>query len=142
MSYNRSAWSYVATDGQVGECLLVSGKHLGPITRYFISTYGMAIAGFFLCGTPSLTRGSVCNLLPQLLLGLVSAVILGSKSCKTRCPYVTVSFETPSTWTVTVTVTLRLTVSQSVQPGLQGPCIYIPQILEGPRALGSLFVSS
>jgi hypothetical protein len=34
------------------------------------------------CGAPSLTRGWVCNLLVLLLLGLASAVTLGSKSCK------------------------------------------------------------
>jgi hypothetical protein len=34
--------------------------------------------------TPSLTRGSICNLLVQLLLGLVIAVALGFKSRKTH----------------------------------------------------------
>jgi hypothetical protein len=36
------------------------------------------------CGAPSLTRGWVCNLLVQLLLGLARAVTLGSKSRKTH----------------------------------------------------------
>jgi hypothetical protein len=35
---------------------------------------------FSSCGSPSLMRGQVCN----LLLGLTSAVILGSKSCRTH----------------------------------------------------------
>jgi hypothetical protein len=33
---------------------------------------------------PSLTRGRVCNLPVQLLLGIASAVTLGSKSRRTR----------------------------------------------------------
>jgi hypothetical protein len=36
------------------------------------------------CGAPSLTRGWVCNLLVQLLLGLATAVTLGSKSHRTN----------------------------------------------------------
>jgi hypothetical protein len=38
---------------------------------------------FSSCVAPSLTRGRVCNLLVQLLLGLASAVTLGSKSHRT-----------------------------------------------------------
>jgi hypothetical protein len=49
------------------------------------------------CGAPSLTRGWICNLLVLMLLGLVSAVTLGSKSLQNSWPYITVSFETPLT---------------------------------------------
>jgi hypothetical protein len=57
---------------------------------------------------PSLTRGRVCNLLVQLLLGLAKAVTPGSKSCRTR-GYILLS-------------RVRLP-----QPGGPGSCIYIPQ---------------
>jgi hypothetical protein len=57
---------------------------------------------------PSLTRGRVCNLLVQLLLGLARAVTLGSKSHRTH-DHILLSH-------------LRLP-----QPGGPGPHIYIPQ---------------
>jgi hypothetical protein len=52
----------------------------------------------YLCGTPSLTRGWVCTLLVQSLLGLARAVTLGSKSRRTHDHIITVSFETSQTW--------------------------------------------
>jgi hypothetical protein len=75
---------------------------------------------------PSLTRGRVCNLLVQLLLGLASAVTLGSKSRRTH-GHILLSH-------------LRLP-----QPGGPGSLIYIPRNRVAqlyPRALGSLFVAS
>jgi hypothetical protein len=57
---------------------------------------------------PSLTRGRVCNLLVQLLLGLARAVTLGSKYRRTH-DHILLSH-------------LRLP-----QPGGPGPRIYIPQ---------------
>jgi hypothetical protein len=62
---------------------------------------------------PSLTRGQVCNLLIQLLLGLARAVTLGSKSLRTH-GHILLSH-------------LRLP-----QPGGPGPNIYLPQELGGP----------
>jgi hypothetical protein len=62
---------------------------------------------------PSLTRGRVCNLLVQLLLGLARAVTLGSKSLRNH-GYILLSH-------------LRLP-----QPGGPGPRIYIPQEQGGP----------
>jgi hypothetical protein len=44
------------------------------------------------CGVPSLTRRRVCNL--QLLLGLVSAVFLGSEPRRTHDHIFTLKFET------------------------------------------------
>jgi hypothetical protein len=76
---------------------------------YFIS---LTIASF-LCGAPSLTRGLVCNLLVQLLLGSARAVTLGSKPCRTL-RHIVLSH-------------LRLTHS-----GGPGPRIYIPQKQGGP----------
>jgi hypothetical protein len=62
---------------------------------------------------PSLTRGRVCNLLVQLLLGLARAVTLGSKSHRTH-GHILLSH-------------LRLH-----QPGGPGSHIYIPQEQGGP----------
>jgi hypothetical protein len=75
----------------VGQSVFVSGSHLEPITRFFSDLQLLV----FLCGASSLTRGWVCNLLVQLLLGLARAVTLGFKSCRTQRPYFTVSLETP-----------------------------------------------
>jgi hypothetical protein len=62
---------------------------------------------------PSLTRGRVCNLLVQLLLGFARAVTLGSKSLRSE-GHILLSH-------------LRLP-----QPGGPGPRIYIPQQQGGP----------
>jgi hypothetical protein len=57
---------------------------------------------------PSLTRGRVCNLLVQLLLGLARAVTLRSKSRRTHGQILLPHLKLP-------------------QPGGPGPRIYIPQ---------------
>jgi hypothetical protein len=61
----------------VGQSVLVSGSHLETMTRFFCLSDD---CGFLDVGALSLTRGWVCNLLVQLLLGLARAVTLGSKS--------------------------------------------------------------
>jgi hypothetical protein len=63
----------------------------------------------------SLTRGRVCNLLVQLLLGLARAVTHGN---------------------------ILLSHVRLPQPGGSGSRIYIPQEQGGPRTLGSLSVAS
>jgi hypothetical protein len=71
---------------------------------------------------PSLTRGRVCKLLVQLLLGIARAVTLGSKSCRTHGH-------------------ILLSLMRLPQPGGPGTRIYIPQEQVAqlyPRALGSL----
>jgi hypothetical protein len=65
------------------------------------------------CLVPSLTRGRVCNLLVQLLLGLARAVTLGSKSRRTHCHILLFYLRLP-------------------QPGGPGPNTYIPQEQGGP----------
>jgi hypothetical protein len=62
-------------------------------------------------GAPSPTRGWVCNLLVQLLLGLRQSSDSWVKVPQNSRPYFTVSFETP---------------------GGPGPCIYILQERGGP----------
>jgi hypothetical protein len=57
-----------------GHSVLVSGAHLGLITRFFL----LSDSCCFLCCAPSLTRGRVCSL--QLLLGPASAVFLKVES--------------------------------------------------------------
>jgi hypothetical protein len=55
-------------------------KHpFGAYDQIFITVRLMLVC---LCGTFSLTRGSVCRV--RLVLGLASAVILESESCGTR----------------------------------------------------------
>jgi hypothetical protein len=63
----------------VGQSVLVSGSHLGPVINLPL----LSLIIFWqlrdcLRGAPSLTRGRVCS--SQLLLGITSAVILGSGS--------------------------------------------------------------
>jgi hypothetical protein len=74
----------------------------------------------------SLTRGRVCNLLVQLLLGLARAVTPWSKSCRTHGHILLSHLRIP-------------------QPEGPGPHIYIPQEQGGPvipPGTGSLFVAS
>jgi hypothetical protein len=80
------------------------------MTRSFFSVWQLWVS---LCSAPSLTRGWVCNLLVQLLLGLARAVTLGSKSRRTR-DHIFLSH-------------LRLP-----QPGGPGSRIYIPREQGGP----------
>jgi hypothetical protein len=78
------------------------------------------------CEAPSLTRGWVCNLLVQLLLGLARVVTLRSKSRRAQDHILRSHVRLP-------------------QPGRPGPRNYIPHEQGGPvisRALGSLFVAS
>jgi hypothetical protein len=56
--------------------VLMSNTHLGPMARFLLS--GRWVSW---CGELSLTRGRVCRL--RLMLGLASAVILGSESRRT-----------------------------------------------------------
>jgi hypothetical protein len=62
---------------------------------------------------PSLMRGRACNLFVQLLLGLARAVILGSKSRRTRGH-------------------ILLSLMRLPQPGGPGSRIYVPQEQGGP----------
>jgi hypothetical protein len=80
------------TDGQ---SVLVSGSHLKPMAIFLLCVWRMRVSW---CGAPSLSRGWVCNLLVQLLLGLSRAVTLGVEVSQNSRPYFTVSFETPPTW--------------------------------------------
>jgi hypothetical protein len=78
------------------------------------------------CVAPPLTRGWVCNLLVQLLLGIARAVTHRSKSRRTHDHILLSHMRLP-------------------QPGRAGPCIDITQeqgVPVYPRALGSLFVAS
>jgi hypothetical protein len=55
--------------------------HLKPMRRFLFSVWQLRVSW---CRAPSLTRGWVCNLHVQLLLGLARSVTLGSKSRRTR----------------------------------------------------------
>jgi hypothetical protein len=69
----------------VGQSALISGHPVEPTTNF--SSFPQKLSADicdFQYGVPSLTRGRVCNLLMQFLLGIVSAVTLGSKSRGTR----------------------------------------------------------
>jgi hypothetical protein len=88
----------------VGQSVLVPGSHLGPMTRFLLSFWRLRVSWY---GTPSLTRGWVCNLFEQLLLGLARTVTLRSKSLRSH-GHILVSH-------------LRFS-----QPGGPGPRIYIP----------------
>jgi hypothetical protein len=86
------------------------GQSVEPTTRYLISVWQLRVSW---CVAPSLTRGRVCNLLVQLLLGLARAVTLGSKSRRTHDHILLSHLTLP-------------------QPGGPGPCIYMPQEQGGP----------
>jgi hypothetical protein len=71
----------------VGQSVLVSGTHLGPVTNFFflleISFRQLRVCYFV---APSLTRGRVCNLLVQLILGLARAITLGRSPAELQVP--------------------------------------------------------
>jgi hypothetical protein len=90
------------------------------VTSYNLKGYGGSILTRLHTGA---TRGWVCNLPVQLLLGLARAVTPGPKSRRTH-DHILLSH-------------LRL-----LQPGGPGPCIYIPQEQAGPVILlGTGFLS-
>jgi hypothetical protein len=89
----------------VGHSVLVSGSHLELMTRFLFSVWQLRVS---CCAAPSLTRGCVCNLLVQLLLGLSRAVTLG--------------VQVPQISDRILLSHLRLP-----QPGGPGPRVYIPQ---------------
>jgi hypothetical protein len=68
------SWNYVTTNCQPASLSWC----LAPMTRFF---YCQTVQVHW-CGAPSLMRAWVWNL--QLLLGLTSRVILGTKSCRTH----------------------------------------------------------
>jgi hypothetical protein len=69
----------------VGQSVLVSGHHLRPLPNFSSSQWKIS-SGICVCvhqyEEPYLARGRVCNIL--VLLGLASAVALGSKSHRTE----------------------------------------------------------
>jgi hypothetical protein len=114
LSYDR--WS-------VGQSALVSSCHLEPMTRFLFSVWQLLVS---YCGAPSLTRGWVCNLLIQLLLGLARAVTLGCKSHRTQTIFYCLIWDSPNVEVqVPIFISPRNRVAQSY-----------------PRALGSLFIPS
>jgi hypothetical protein len=113
--YLESSWSalnlkLIYYRQSVGQSVLVSGSHLGLMTRFLLSLWRLRVSWY---GASSLTRGWVCNLLVQLLLDLAREVTLGPKSRRIR-GHILLSH-------------LRLP-----QPRGPGPRIYIPQKQGGP----------
>jgi hypothetical protein len=78
------------------------------------------------CGTPSLTRGWVCNILVQLLLSLASAVTLGSNYRSTQTIFYCLIRHSPNL--------------EGQVPVFMSPKNRVAQLY--PRELGSLFVAS
>jgi hypothetical protein len=98
-------------------------SHLCPMTRFLLSLWRLPVSWY---EAPSLTRGWVCNLLVQLLLGLARVVTLGSKSRRTHG---------------------HILLYHLWLPNLKGqvPVFIFPRNRVAPlhpRALGSLFVAS
>jgi hypothetical protein len=82
--------------------------HLRP--EYSITIGHLRVSYY---GEPSLTRGLVCNLLIQLLLGLAKAVTIASKSRRTHDHILLSQLSFP-------------------QPGGPDPRIHVPQEQGGP----------
>jgi hypothetical protein len=101
------------TDSQSASLSWCQGPIWDPRSIFFLLEISFRQLRIFYFVAPSLTRGLVCNLLVQLLLGLARAVTLGSKSRRTHS-HILLS-------------DLRL-----LQPGGPGPHIYIPQEQGGP----------
>jgi hypothetical protein len=78
---NCNIWSWSCDRRSVGQSVLMSSFHLELMTKFFFSAWQFRVSW---CWTSSLTRGWICNLLVQLLLGLARAATLGSKSRRTH----------------------------------------------------------
>jgi hypothetical protein len=97
---------------------MLPGSHLELKTKFFSSVWQ--------CGAPSLTRGWVCNLLIQLLLGLVRAVTHGSKSRRTQTIFYCLIWDSTNL--------------KGQVPIFTSPKNRVAQL--NPRVLGSLFLAS
>jgi hypothetical protein len=75
----------------LGQHVLVSGTHLGPMTRFY---YCQAVAFLLICA-PSLTRSRVCTL--QLLLDSPAQSFLGPSPSRLITIFYCPKFETPPT---------------------------------------------
>jgi hypothetical protein len=80
----------------VGQCLLVTCRHLGPMANFSVLFFFFRQLRFCYHGEPSMTKKRICRL--QLQLGFTSAVFLGSDSCETHDKFYCLKFETPSIW--------------------------------------------
>jgi hypothetical protein len=94
-----------------------------PIFSYFFPYCQLRVPW---CEVPSLTRGWICNLLAQLLLGLARAVTLGSGSRRTHDHFLLPHLRLPPN--------LEGQVPVFVSPRNRVAQLYL-------RALGSLFVA-
>jgi hypothetical protein len=119
------------------------------MTRFLFSVWQLRISWY---GAPSLTRGWVCNLLVQLLLGLARAVTLGSKSRRTHDHILLSHLRLPQLGGPGSRIYIPqehggpvIALGTGSQPGGPGPCIYIPRNMVTkiyPRAMVSLSVAS
>jgi hypothetical protein len=92
----------------VGQSVLVSGAHLGPVTNFSFSLkFPSGSCGFVILLRP-LWREDGSVFYCKMLLGLARAVALRSKSCRTHGHILLSDLRLP-------------------QPGVPGPRIYIPQ---------------
>jgi hypothetical protein len=98
----------------VSRPVLVSGPHLGPMTRFLITVENLRSS---CCGAPSLTRGRVCNLFVWL------AVTVRSKPRRTQ----TISY-----WLIWY--------SPNLDPAFISPRNRVAKLY--PWELGSLFIAS
>jgi hypothetical protein len=105
--YDCQSQSYITTDSQLASLSLCQAPP-GAQDQMYVTVRQLRVCW---CGTPSHQRGWVCRL--QLLLALVGAVVLGSKSCGTHDHFLLSELRLP-------------------QPGGPGPHIYIPQEQGGP----------
>jgi hypothetical protein len=105
--------SYITTDSQLDSLSWCQTPPSWTHDQFFPSFFCIDNCRFLDVGASSLTRGRVCNLLIQLVLGLARAVTLGARSRRTH-DHILLSH-------------LRLP-----EPGGPGPCIYISQEQGGP----------
>jgi hypothetical protein len=108
--FNSQSRSHITTDSQ----LATQSWCQAPIWDQFYFLLEISFRQLWVCNfvAPSLTRGRVCNLLVQLLLGLARAVTLVLKSRRTHGHILLFHLRLP-------------------QPGGPGSRIYIPQVQGG-----------
>jgi hypothetical protein len=101
---------YITTDGQSGSLSFYQAT-MWDLRPIFLSLRGYYLQHlrFLLYWTPNLTRGRVCNLLVQVLLGIAGAVNLGSSPIELETISLSVASYSSHGYGITFSVVARQT---------------------------------
>jgi hypothetical protein len=112
----------------VGQSVLVSGAHLGPVTNFSLSSKFPSDRQLHFCYfvAPSLTKGRVCNILYNCFWALPEQSLLGRSPTELRAIFYCLIWDSPNL--------------EGQVPVFISPRNWVAQLY--PRVLGSLSVAS